>query len=392
MTVNFQDSLVRLTEIGIALSVEQDLHTLLDKILSEARAFTQAEAGSLYLRDGDSLIFLISHNDALSRDFGKGNTGRYLKEERLPLTTRSMAGYVGVTGEVVKIDDVYDLPEDCPFTFDDHFDKKNKYRSRSMLLIPMREPAGSVVGVLQLINSLDPDGNSIPFNNALENLCLSLASQAAVAIRNAKLAEELKTAYKDTIFRLSMAAEYRDDDTAQHLHRMSKYCAIVARQLGLGDDQVEHIEFASPMHDVGKIGVPDAILLKPGKLTDDEFRIMQQHTVIGAKILGGSDSQILRLSAVIALTHHEKFNGKGYPNGLKGEAIPLVGRIVAVADVFDALTSKRCYKPAFSVEKATGIIREERGEHFDPNVVDAFFDAFHEIMAVKRLHQDTEEE
>ncbi len=150
---------------------------------------------------------------------------------------------------------------------------------------------------------------------------------------------------------------------------MSLYSALVAEKLGLPSIEVQDILYASPMHDIGKIGVPDNILMKPGKLTDEEFEIMKTHTTIGAKILANSRSAILKVAEQIALSHHEKWNGKGYPQGLVGENIPLDGRIVALADVFDALTTKRPYKDPFPVEKAIDIIKKERGEHFDPNVV-----------------------
>jgi putative two-component system response regulator len=204
-----------------------------------------------------------------------------------------------------------------------------------------------------------------------------------VAIKNAMLTQELKDAYLDTIFRLSVAAEYKDDDTAVHIHRMSRYSAILAEGLGLSSVEVESIRFASPMHDIGKLGVPDSILMKPGKLTPQEFKEMQKHTVFGAKILENARAELLRASEMIALTHHEKWDGSGYPRGLKGENIPLSGRIVALADVFDALTTKRCYKPAFSLEESMRIIKESTGHHFDPKIVQAFNNNIEKILAVK---------
>ncbi|MBU0513199.1 MAG: two-component system response regulator [Proteobacteria bacterium] len=215
--------------------------------------------------------------------------------------------------------------------------------------------------------------------------------EAEVAQRTRQLNNtlaKLQVASLDTICRLSRAAEYKDDDTGAHIKRMSNYSAMVARQMGLNDKVVETILYASPMHDVGKIGTPDHILLKPGKLDPEEWVVMKQHTTIGGKILEGADSGFLKLAEVIALTHHEKWDGNGYPRGLKATEIPLAGRIVAIADVFDALTSKRPYKEAFSVEKSYQIIREGRGNHFDPAVVDAFFAIQDELLSVKEKYTD----
>jgi len=200
--------------------------------------------------------------------------------------------------------------------------------------------------------------------------------------------EKIKTASLDTIHRLSRAAEYKDEDTGAHILRMSNYSAAVARKMGLNEKTVESILYAAPMHDIGKIGTPDRILLKPGKLDPDEWAIMKQHAANGARILEGSDADFIKLGEVIALTHHEKWDGSGYPKGLKGKEIPKVGRIVAIADVFDALTTKRPYKEPFSLEKSYGIIKESKGSHFDPDVVDAFFAVEDEILQIKEKYKD----
>ncbi len=200
--------------------------------------------------------------------------------------------------------------------------------------------------------------------------------------------EKLKRSSLDTIHRLSRAAESRDNETGAHLERMSRYSAIVARRLGLGPEIVERILHASPMHDIGKIGIPDHILLKPGKLDATEWEIMKKHTVIGARILEGSQVGTIRMAETIALVHHEKWDGSGYPSGLKGKKIPLIGRIVAIADVFDALSSVRPYKKAFPLEQCFRIIEEGRGGHFDPEVVEAFMAEEKAIMRVQEAYED----
>jgi putative two-component system response regulator len=193
---------------------------------------------------------------------------------------------------------------------------------------------------------------------------------------------DMEAAYLDTIHRLSLAAEYKDEDTGEHLARMSNYSALLAEKLGLADKQVQDIRYAAPMHDIGKIGIPDAILLKKGRLTAEEFDVIKTHTTIGGEILARSDAAILQLAETIARTHHEKWNGTGYPAGLAGEQIPIEGRIVALADVFDALTSKRPYKEAYPLEKAVDIVQKDSGSHFDPRVADAFLAHLDEVQEI----------
>lgn len=197
----------------------------------------------------------------------------------------------------------------------------------------------------------------------------------------AQAIEKTKIASLDTVYRLSRAAEYKDEDTGAHVERMSHYSSTIARKLGFNEELVEQILWAAPMHDIGKIGIPDSILRKPGKLDDAEWVIMRQHTIIGAKILKGANADFIRLAEIISLNHHEKWDGSGYPNRIKGSDIPIAARIVAVADVFDALTSERPYKKPFPMEKAMSIIKESRGTHFDPDVADAFCASEEEISA-----------
>jgi putative two-component system response regulator len=195
--------------------------------------------------------------------------------------------------------------------------------------------------------------------------------------------EELKEAYVDSIHRLVMASEFKDEDTGDHIIRIGDYSALISRKLNQSDQFIETIGFAAPMHDVGKIGIPDKILLKPGKLTTDEFNVVKRHSLIGAKLLSRSKSRILQMAEEIALCHHEKFNGKGYPKGLSGEKIPLPGRIVAIADTFDALTSKRPYKDPYPPEMVHDIIRREKGAHFDPDITDIFLENFDTFVKIR---------
>lgn len=195
--------------------------------------------------------------------------------------------------------------------------------------------------------------------------------------------QDLQYAYLDTINRLVAATEYKDEETGDHIVRISRYCTLIAEKLGLPHETVELIQFASPMHDIGKIGIPDHILLKPDRLTKEEFDIVKTHTTIGASILENAKADVLKLSHEIALNHHEKYNGNGYPGGLSGEDIPISARIVAIADTFDALTSTRPYKDPYPFDVAVDIILSEKGQHFDPDIVDVFIGSIEEIRRIR---------
>ncbi len=220
-----------------------------------------------------------------------------------------------------------------------------------------------------------------------------MIQERTASLRNAlqQTAEAQRLAYQaqlETVERLAILAEYKDKVTARHIQRMREYSAVIERGLKLPPAEVELILHASRMHDVGKIAVPESILRKPSSLDPHEWTVMRQHSTIGSRILDNSTSQILQAGQLIALHHHERWDGAGYPNGLAGSEIPLWGRICAVADVFDAVTSERPYKPAFPNEEALELLRDGRGKHFDPRVVDVFFECLDEILAIQERHKD----
>jgi putative two-component system response regulator len=218
---------------------------------------------------------------------------------------------------------------------------------------------------------------------------LVLANRAealAVEVRNAT--EMIYARERETILRLAKAAEFRDPETGAHILRMANYSCLIARNLELSADDQETLLQAAPMHDVGKLGTPDHILLKPGRLTVEEFEIMKRHAVIGHEILKDSASPVLQAAAQIALTHHEKYDGSGYPQGLVGAQIPVFGRIVAVADVFDALTSERPYKKAWELDQAQAYLLDGCGKHFDPACVDAFLYGWDDVLAIRDRYHD----
>ncbi len=246
-----------------------------------------------------------------------------------------------------------------------------------------------------IIKPFSPSEITIAVANALRRRKLEIENRAhremleqIVRERTAALersAGDLKLSREETIRRLSQAVEFRDEETGHHTERVSRYCELLAELEGLDG---ELVGTASPMHDVGKVAVPDRILLKPGKLSDKERREMERHTVVGHEILSGSGSDLLDLAASIAFTHHERYDGSGYPQGLKGEQIPVEGRIAAIADVFDALTTDRVYRPAYTFEQAVQMMTEQRGRHFDPDLLDHFLAALDKIDAIRLHHAD----
>ena len=236
----------------------------------------------------------------------------------------------------------------------------------------------------------------VEFMTRAKNMLKLQSSRKKLSDHAAWLADEVRVATsaivqreRETVLRLSKAAEYRDPETGAHIIRMAHYSQLIAKKLGLPIDQQELLLEAAPLHDIGKVGIADGILLKPGKLTEAEFEIMKQHAQIGYEVLKGSSSRVLQSGAAIALGHHEKFDGSGYPNGLSGDTIPLFSRIVAVADVFDALTSARPYKKVWDDDSATLLIRSQTGLHFDPLCVDAFFGGWDEVMQIRETFRDT---
>lgn len=248
------------------------------------------------------------------------------------------------------------------------------------------------VGAKDFLNKpFDPIEALTRIRNMLEVRLLRNALRDHNMLLEAKVRErtqELQQTRLEIIRRLGRAVEYRDNATGLHVIRMSYYAASLARAAGMSAEECELLFQASPMHDIGKIGIPDRILLKPGHLDADEWAVMRTHTVIGAEMLAGHDSELMQMAYLTALTHHEKWDGTGYPQGLRDEAIPLVGRITAVSDVFDALTSTRPYKHAWTVEDAVTEIRQRRGTHFDPQLVECFCDLLPEILAIKRQYDE----
>jgi putative two-component system response regulator len=254
------------------------------------------------------------------------------------------------------------------------------------------KPLGSgelVINIANALHRLRSDAHNQRVLQRLQNTVQQRSDELAQALQSLDLSEsKVWESQAETIFRLARMVEFRDEETGHHVHRMSAYCELLARKAGYSADDAERLRLASQLHDVGKVAIPDGVLLKPGKLTPEEFEVIKGHTDAGYKMLLGSGSEVVQLGGLIAYTHHERWDGTGYPRRLTGETIPREGRIAAIADVFDALTSDRVYRAALPIKTAVKMMRDERGQHFDPELLDAFFLAQAEIEQVRHQYAD----
>jgi hypothetical protein len=383
------EKLSGLVRTGIALNSVRDLDSLLQLVVDEAMNLCSADAGTLYLAHEGALQFHIARNRTLEARIGRDGVDNLFQRFVLPISEASMAGFCALTGQTLNFPDMHNLPAGTRFVHNKALDHRTGYDTRSQLTIPMHDRHGQCVGVLQLINAIGSEG-PVPFDGEDEMLLKAFASQAGISVQNAQLDEMLRKSHQETLFRLSSAAEYRDRETSNHIKRMSHYARLVAHRIGLSPSKVDDVFHAAPMHDVGKLGIPDSILHKPGALDPDERKIMESHALIGSRILEGSDVHVVQLASVVALTHHEKWDGSGYPRGIAGRHIPLEGRIVALADVFDALSSRRCYKAAWPEDKVLSFLEEQKGKHFDPDLVDAMLASMASVREIMAQFQDSD--
>ena len=300
------------------------------------------------------------------------------------------------TTDLVMLD--YMMPEMDGLEFITAFRKLPDHQETPILMVTASDQKEVRYSALELgaTDFLTKPLDRIEFLTRAKNMLALQGSRKKLADRATWLADEVRKATseivlreRETVLRLSKAAEYRDPETGAHIMRMAHYSQLIAKELGLGLDQQELLLEAAPLHDIGKVGIPGGILLKPGKLTAAEFEIMKQHARIGYEVLKGSSSRVLQSGAEIAHCHHEKFDGSGYQSGRTGEIIPMFSRIVAVADVFDALTSERPYKKVWDDESAKLLIRSQAGLHFDPQCVDAFFRGWDEVMKIRETFRDS---
>lgn len=354
-----------LLSLSAELANEHDLKAVLVKITAAAHRLLGADRCSIFLRDRKSHQLWTIVADGVS-------------EIRIPETT-GIAGAVLKTERAEIIADVY-----SDARFDRSTDQRTGYRTRSMIAVPLMNRANDALGVFQAINKLDGQ----PFTRDDLDLLNHIGVYAASAIESAQLYDQLQRAHQDVVYKLSHATKFKDPETQNHIIRVGLYCEVMAHQLGWDHQAIEDIKLASPMHDIGKVGVPDAILQKPGPLTDEEWVVMRQHTTFGYEILKDASSRLIEVAALSALEHHEKWAGNGYPNHKSGTDISIEGRMVALADVFDALTSKRHYKDAWPRDKVVSLLAEERGKHFDPELAGIFLDKIDTMYDIKLAYKD----
>jgi len=294
--------------------------------------------------------------------------------------TQGIAGYTAQKGEPIIINDAYNDPR-----FDKEVDKRTGYHTRNILALPIHDSNGQIIGVYQAINKMTPAAKFSPTDR--EHLLLA-ASYTGRQLESVALQEEIENTQKEIIFTLAETGEMRSKETGNHVKRVAEYSYHLARAIGFSEDEANLLRNAAPLHDIGKIAIPDAILMKPGVLTDEEREVMKNHTTLGYEMLSHSERSLLKAASTVAYQHHEKWNGGGYPRGIAGEQIHVYGRITAVADVFDALGCERVYKKAWLAEKIDALFAEERGEHFDPQLVDAYFQIRDKMYEIQRDYAD----
>ncbi|MCL4456199.1 MAG: HD domain-containing protein [Nitrospirae bacterium] len=405
-----KQKLFQIIDLGHEIAQVKDVDILLEKILSVARQFVNADAGSIYIKEDNRLKFSYTQNDTLQKKLPAGHKLIY-STFSIPVNNESIAGYVAGSGTMLNIEDVYKLPDNVPYSFNREYDDISDYRTKSMLTFPMITTRDQVIGVLQLINAKDRNGDILPFSKEDEPFIKHFANNAAIAIERAQLTRAI-------ILRMIKMAELRDPkETGAHVNRVASYSVEIYENWALGQDiprmEIEKnkdiLKIASMLHDVGKVAISDTILKKPGKLSPDEYEIMKQHTFLGARLFTDQYSDFDEAASLVALNHHERWDGNGYPGyinpftghpiigyqlkdgkipGKKGEDIPSLGRVVAIADVYDALSCKRVYKEPWDEDRVLETLKSERGKHFDPEMIDAFFDSLDVIKSVTNRYPE----
>jgi response regulator RpfG family c-di-GMP phosphodiesterase len=413
--LNEKQKLDTLMVLGIELNRIHDLDILLERVLTRARQFVNADAGSIYIRQGDHLHFAHSQNDTLQKRLPPGEKLIYATFS-VPIGPTSIAGYAAATGKMLSIPDVYQLSPTKSYHFSKQFDMVSGYVTRSMLTIPLMNAKKDVLGILQIINAQDQERRIRAFSRTDEKVMLHFAGIAAVALERAQMTRAM-------ILRMIRMAEMRDPkETGAHVNRVAGYSLVIyehwAKRRHIDRKEIDKtrdvLHMGAMLHDVGKVAISDLILRKPAPLNFEEYEIMKQHTLHGARLFSDLQSDFDETAAVIALNHHEKWNGSGYPGhvdpvtgkpipghagrdggplpGKQGEEIPIFGRIVAIADVYDALSSKRSYKEPWEESRSVEIICRGAGTHFDPELVDIFLDQLAFIRVIQDRHAETKTE
>lgn len=347
-----------------------------------AQAYPNLDEQLLIMSDMTKKLVLADRCTVWLYDEGKNELWSKVADgvDRLRISSDTgIAGHVFSTGESYIANDV----QNDSF-YNRNVSAQTGYVTRSMITTPLKYADGYCFGVFQVLNKLSDEG----FNDTDIDICRTIAHYCEQALINSILANQLNSAQNDLIFFLSEVVESRSKETSNHVNRVSEICRVLGRYYGFDDEQVRTIGIASALHDVGKIGIPDSILNKPGKLTDEERYKMQEHTTIGYNILKDIETKVMNIASDICHQHHEKYNGTGYPRGLSGEKISIYARIAAVADVFDALAARRCYKPAWERERVTELFVKEKGGQFDPELAQLFLDNIDEFYDILDRYPD----
>jgi response regulator RpfG family c-di-GMP phosphodiesterase len=408
--LNEKQKINKIMKLGVELAEVKDVDVLLERILREARKLINADAGSIYVKESDKLKFSYSKNETHQKRLPAGKKLIYSTFE-VPINNQTISGYVANTGDSLNIPDAYKLRSGLPYSFNKTYDDRSGYRTQSMLTFPLKNNRGDTIGVLQLINAKNASGKVVPFTKKDEPLIMHFANMAAVAIERAQMTRTM-------ILRTIKMAELRDPkETGAHVNRVAAY-AIVIYESWASRRETSHevidknrdiLRMAAMLHDVGKVAISDAILKKPARLDDSERESMKQHTIMGAKLFSDRYSDFDEAAAIVALNHHEKWDGTGYPGHInpfdgnaipgyqngdgkprpkKGEEIPLFGRIVALADVYDALNSHRVYKERWDETQILDELRATSGTHFDPEMVETFFSCIDTIHSITDRYPD----
>lgn len=396
-----KNSIIDILKINEKVSRVKDIDSVQDLVLLEARTVTGADAGSIYLVKNDRLSFEYVQNDSLMAKDSSAHRYLYQNQE-IDISSRSIAGFVALNKSPLNIEDVYKIRGRVPYSFNRTFDESSHYRTQSVLTVPMVTVESKLVGVMQIINARDEKGEIVPFSREDKLLVSLLANQAAAAIERARMTREI-------ILRMVRMTELRDPrETGAHVNRVGAFSIEIyqrwAWKNSIPEHQIERVKdilrIAAMLHDAGKVAISDSILKKTSSLDTQEYEHMKLHTVYGARLFKESNSDWDDMAAEIALNHHEKWDGSGYPghikdifsnqitfnSGKKGEEIPLTARIVSLADVYDALTSHRSYKDSWSEDRVLEYIGGAKCVHFDPQVVDAFMDIYDVVKAISKKY------
>jgi HD-GYP domain-containing protein (c-di-GMP phosphodiesterase class II) len=384
------------------LNTVQDLDILLETILAQARRVLDADAGSIYIKVDNELVVTCSQNDTKEAELQPGQKLIY-SIFRVPIGTGTQSGYAALTGEIINVRDVYNLPANAPYGYNPIYDKQAGYKTVSVLSIPLKTNTGDIPGVLQLINKKDRLGRTIAFSRDDELVAEHFAMNASMAIQRAKMTRAI-------LLRMTRMAELRDPmETGTHVNRVAGYSLeIYERWAGRNGRPRQEIEqtrdtlrMAAMLHDVGKVAISDTILKKPDRFNDAERTIMETHTWQGARLFQDRQSAFDEIAQEVALNHHENWDGSGYPGyvdvmtgqptrkgtdglplGKRGTEIHILGRLVSIADVYDALRTRRVYKPAWTDDDAVREIKALAGTKFDPELVDDFIAVLPNIKTV----------